>query len=67
MPSTERRASAKTTTNVGDAGHGRWKDFFPEVAIMDFSRGSQKDLSSGSQQGEISFYPLESKRTTIFR
>jgi len=34
---------------------------------MDFSRGSQKDLSSGSQQGEISFYPLESKRTTIFR
>jgi len=33
--------------------------------IVDFSRGSQKIIFQGGS-GEISFYPLDTKKTTFF-
>jgi len=41
---------------------GRGKDFFGGK-IVNFSRDSQKDISREVKSGEISFYPLETKKT----
>jgi len=35
-------------------------------ALADFSKGSHKDFSRGAKSGEISFFVLESKKTTFF-
>jgi len=36
--------------------------FFSRSSIVDFLTDSQKDFSRGENSGEISFYPLETKR-----
>jgi len=38
--------------------------FFPG-GPMDFCRGSQNDFSRGAENGDISFFPLETKKTTF--
>jgi len=35
-------------------------------AIVDFSGEAKRCLPGGDKSGEISFYPLEAKETTIF-
>jgi len=40
---------------------------FSGGAIVDFSRGTQKDFSrSGAEIDKISFHPLETKKPTLF-
>jgi len=46
--------------------HGHRKDFFQGAQLVDFSRGSQKDFSMRAKSGEISFFLLETKKTTFF-
>jgi len=41
------------------------EEFFPGGPIVDFSRGSQNDFSRGAKNGDISFFPLETKKTTF--
>jgi len=38
---------------------------FSREEIAAFSRGNQKDFSRGANTGEISFYPLKTKKTTF--
>ena len=47
--------------------HGRRKDFSRVGPIVDLSRSNQTDFfRMGCKSGKISFYRLESKKTTIF-
>ena len=49
-------------TNARQAVMGVGK-IFPGGTIVDFSMGRWKDFSRGVQNGEISFYPPEAKKT----
>jgi len=39
--------------------------FFPRGTIVDFFRGTPKDFPGGTKTGKISFFPLETKKTTF--
>jgi len=45
-------------------GVGRF--FFHGVQTVDFSRGSQINFPGGAKSGEISFIPLQNKKTIFF-
>ena len=36
------------------------------MATADFSRGSRKEFADGDENGEISFFPFETKKSTGF-
>jgi len=45
---------------------GVGRTFSRRWPIVDFSRGSQKFFQGGAKSEEISFLPLETKKTTFF-
>ena len=45
--------------------HGCRKDFFQGRAIADFSRSGHEDFSRGGKSGEISFFPVQTKKATF--
>jgi len=65
-PLVDTRGTVKMLKTPLSDAHARRKDFFLGSAISGFFQGSQNDFSRGSKSGEISFYPLEIKKTTFF-